>query len=88
VTQDERIGVEILEALESIRVRNGYCSAAKLEKWVRDRFDMRRKKCKGCGKWLPLDNFTAATGYRFNRAPKCAVCVRNETLYPPGCEPR
>ena len=85
LTENERIAIEILEALEGMKHSNGYCSWPKLEKWVRQRFSMHRKKCKKCGKWLPLDCYPAATGYRFNKGPKCAVCIRNEMLYPPGC---
>ena len=85
MTPDERIAIEILEALEYTREGGTAFSKRKLEKWVRQRFGLNRKQCAGCMKWLPMDNFLAATGYRFNRAPKCAGCVRNDVLYPPGC---
>jgi len=86
MTPEEQLAIEILEALEPTRTQGQTFSKVKLERWVRNRFNLRRKKCDGCQRWLPFESFAAATGYKLNRAKQCAACVRHDAMYPPGCQ--
>jgi len=87
VTEQERLAVEFLEAIEAARGSKGYCSARKLELWARRRFGLRRKKCGRCGEWLTDSAFRAASGYRFGLAACCRQCERHRIMCPEGCDP-
>lgn len=87
VTDEERLAVEFLEAIEAARGSKGYCSARKLELWARRRFALHRKKCGRCGEWLGDSAFRAASGYRFGLAACCRQCERQQVMCPEGCDP-
>lgn len=79
--------MEFLEAIEAARGSKGYCSARKIEQWVRDRLAFRKKKCQRCREWLALAEYRRATGYALGVAPACRRCERQRVICPEGCDP-
>lgn len=87
MTEQERLAVELLEAIEAARGSKGYCSARKIERWVRERLAFGKKKCQRCREWLALAEYRRATGYALGVASECRVCERQRVMCPEGCDP-
>ena len=81
----EDIATEILDALRAAKTGKGLYSAAKLERWVRVRFQCELKRCGECGKWLPRSEYTRASGYKLGVAKRCRECERLAVQCPEGC---
>ncbi len=80
-----QIATEILDALRAAKTAKGLYSAAKLERWVRWRFQCDLKRCSGCGQWLTPSDYTRATGYKLGLAKRCRECERLAVQCPEGC---
>ena len=81
----QQIATEILDALRAAKTGKGLYSAAKLERWVRSRFQCDLKRCDGCGEWLTPSAYTRATGYKLGLAKRCRECERLAVQCPEGC---